>query len=176
MYKVVTSEWTQRKKAKNRDTEEYLLHWYSRKFGGVMFAEVPFGDEEQRQKHDRIIDAVRFLRHRGIREIETYRGQMRKDFENHLRKAAQSREKVELVEVKRELNRSVIGQVMVAEYLVKEWEKRAKLKRRANLRKVIVVGGAVQMLRKFCKLHGIDVLVHKTRRGMRTKRIATTNR
>ncbi len=149
MFDVDISKWSRRKKANERDTEESLLFRYCREFGGVIFTEVPFGDKVK-PKEARRVDAVRFLRHQD-RPAPEIVGYDRKKFDDRLSIATRKGERMEVIEVKRELNRSVIGQVIVAKYLLE------KEKERVRPEMVVICGEEVKLLKKFCDNYGIRV-------------------
>src|SRR5690348_16996414 len=99
-----------------RSKEDALLFKYSQRFGGVYFTEVRLGSGRMARR----IDAVRFLRHRVDREIMRFD---QRKFKDHLNEARKKGERVQLIEVKRQLNRSVIGQLIWAEWFFKTRQK-----------------------------------------------------
>lgn len=148
MFDVDTRGWKQKNE---RHTEDNLLYEYCRKFGGVTFTEVPFGDTKEPKKARRI-DAVRFRKHTATRRIVKYE---REEFERRLSSAARKGEKVEVIEVKGKLNRSVIGQVIVANYWFGDKDQNVRPE------KVIICGEEVKVLKKFCSKHDIRVWIPK---------------
>jgi hypothetical protein len=151
MYRLYTRRW---KPKENLTREESLLRKYCAKFGGVTYAEVRLDDDDS-PKRSRIVDAVRFLRHKKVRRIITYRakdkGANPLSYKERLKEANQKGEMVQAIEVKRQLNRSVIGQVMVAEWLLKK--KRKKLR----VMMVVVCETKLERLEEFCREHRIKV-------------------
>lgn len=139
-----------RRKWEPRTREDFMLRSYLRRLRrdgplGAVHVEVPFGRDSGGTA--RRLDAVRFShRDNRIRRFET------EAFQQDL----PGRAPIELIEVKPELNRPVIGQLVAAEILVRdEW----RLSGRRLLRLVAVVTWADPALHLACRRLGIRVEV-----------------
>lgn len=131
-----------------RSREDFMLHSYLRRVRragwlGAVHVEVPFGRPSGGTS--RRLDAVRFP------NLDNRIRRHRMDvFQADLLGAAP----IELIEVKPKLNRTVIGQLVAAEVLVrKEWE----LPKRRPLRLVAVVAQVDWALASVCDELGIRV-------------------
>ncbi len=152
MYDVEISKWRQREKAEISGTEENLLYKYCCKFGGVTFTEVLLKDEKEPNKARRI-DAVRFPRRRDRPKPEIVSYQ-EKEFHDRLSRASKRKQEAQVIEVKKTLNRSVIGQVIVAKYLLLLEDKKLQVRPRM----VVICGSSnVKRLNDFCKKYHIRV-------------------
>ena len=165
MYDVESSEWRQREKREISGTEENLLYKYCCKFGGVTFTEVLLKDEKEPTNKARRVDAVRFPRRRDRPkpEMVSYK---EKEFHGRLSRASKKKQEVQDIEVKKALNRSVIGQVIVAKYLLLLEDKKLQVRPRM----VVICGSSnVKRLKDFCrKFHSRVWNPHKMKFKQRT--------
>jgi hypothetical protein len=108
-----TSRWDKRP---NRKVEDKLLLEYCRNAGsGTTFAEVPIGKGVY--PRPRRVDAIRFASPARRSSLITY-DRDRAAFEEQLSNARKERLPVEVIEVKCRVNRGMVGQVIVAEWLL----------------------------------------------------------
>jgi len=135
------------KKIKTRMSEEDLLRLYCLKHTGISFTEVSIGNKTiAKNSTDRRLDIVRI-------ENESYkrRQQYGKDKE-YFQEMVKEKHKIELVEIKTKLNRCVIGQILVGEYLFK---KKFNVK---NVTLAILYHIGDELLEMFCKDKGIRLI------------------
>jgi hypothetical protein len=144
-----------------RSAENKLLYKYCRKFGGITFTEVRLGDKKEPRKARRV-DAVRFLRHQDRPEPEIVRYDP-ENFADRLSRAAQKGEVVKVIEVKKTLNRSAIGQVIFA-----EWYFRKRDERKVEPKMTIICDDGPELLKDFCKNNKIAIWSPSPRKSGRT--------
>jgi len=128
--------------------EKDLLKLYSSDYPGTSFREVSVGlRNSSKNSKDRRIDIVRIENdiYKKVCKYSTY-----KDLFNNLVNANEY--KIELVEIKTKLNRVVIGQIIVGEYLFKK-----KFKVR-NITKAIVYHIGDSLLEEFCNENQIKLI------------------
>jgi hypothetical protein len=128
-------------------SEEDLKRLYCLKHNGTSFTEVSVGNKIiAKNSTDRRLDIVRI-------ENGTYKRQRQyaKDKE-HFHDIVYNKHKIELVEVKVKLNRNVIGQILVGEYLFK---KKFNVK---NVSLAILYHIGDELLEMFCKEKGIRLI------------------
>jgi len=139
------------KRRSNLRYEDKLLLRYARKARGTIYAEVPIGidDWSPVDSERRYLDGVRVpsvAQKDAKAEIITYTPGRHNEFEE----AIESRE-VEVIEIKRKLNRPVIGQVMVG---VDIFQREYKC---AGITPVIVCSIGDGLLESFCERHNIRI-------------------
>ena len=133
---------------RNNLSENDLLKLYCAKHSGTSFPEVSIGDKDIFGKNstDRRLDVVRidndiYKWFRNYNENKDYFQQLIKS--NH---------KIELVEIKTKLNRTVIGQIIVGEFMFK---KKFNVK---NVNLAIVYHNGDDALELFCEENGIKLI------------------
>ena len=132
---------------KEKLSEDDLLKLYCLKHTGTSFTEVSVGNRIiAKNSTDRRIDIVRI-------ENDVYKRRQKygEDKEGFLR-IVKKRHKIELVEIKIKLNRPVIGQILVGEYL---------FKKKFNVKKVslaVLYHIGDELLEMFCKDKGIRLI------------------
>ncbi|GBU28605.1 hypothetical protein R84B8_02165 [Treponema sp. R8-4-B8] len=128
-------------------TENDLLRLYCLKHNGTSFTEVSVGNRLiAKNSTDRRLDIVRI--ENDVKKILRQYGKNQKNFEDILKDGY----KIELVEIKIKLNRCVIGQILVAEYLFK---KKFNVK---NVSLAILYHVGDELLEMFCKDKGIRLI------------------
>jgi hypothetical protein len=128
--------------------ENDLLKLYCSKNHGTSFSEVSVGIRNSgKNSNDRRIDVVR-IENDIDKKVCKY--STNKDLFNNLVNA--NKYKIELVEIKKKLNRGVIGQIIVGEYLFK---KKFKIN---NITKAIVYHIGDSLLEEFCKENQIKLI------------------
>jgi hypothetical protein len=132
---------------KEKLSENDLLRLYCLKHTGTSFTEVSVGNRIiAKNSADRRIDIVRI-------ENDVYKRRQKygEDKEGFLR-MVKNKHKIELVEIKIKLNRPVIGQILVGEYL---------FKKKFNVEKVslaVLYHIGDELLEMFCKDKGIRLI------------------
>ena len=125
--------------------EDKLLQKYWEQNPGTLFKEVALSNSEERSRARRL-DAIIL----PTRKKEVY---ARKDIsESELKKFIENSE-VEMVEVKKELNRTVIGQILVGGYLLNKYYKPKRIT------PVIICSKNHSDLEEFCNRNNIKLIV-----------------
>lgn len=128
--------------------EKDLSQFYFSKFKGISYTEVSVGDRKTiKNSNDRRIDIVRIEKGRS-KQVLKY-GKNKDSFKELVN---EKKYKIELIEAKIKLNRTVIGQIIVGEYLFK---KKFKVK---NVTKAILYHIGDELLEKFCREYGIKLI------------------
>jgi len=128
-------------------SEEDLLRLYCLKHTGTSFTEVSVGNKAIAiNSTDRRLDIVRI-----DNDSHKQRKQYAKNKE-YFQDIVKDRNKIELVEIKIRLNRCVIGQILVGEYLFK---KKFNVK---NVSLAILYHIGDELLEMFCKDKGIRLI------------------
>lgn len=149
-----------------KTTENRLLEAYSVKERARIFAEVPFvgktahGVAAWQESGERRFDGVRFEESRGRASVVLYR-----DSETECLRLLGTKSAT-IIEVKRKLNRGVIGQIIAGRDLFKKQFKRSPA------RSVIVCEKSDPALEWVCDKYKIDVVVIPAGelRGTKTRR------
>jgi hypothetical protein len=132
---------------KEKLSENDLLKRYCREYTGTSFTEVSVGNRNiAKNSADRRIDIVRIENDVYKRQLKY--GKYKEDFLSMVK----NRHKIELVEIKTKLNRPVIGQILVGEYL---------FKKKFNVEKVslaVLYHIGDELLEMFCKDKGIRLI------------------
>jgi len=132
---------------KEKLSEDDLLRLYCLKHPGTSFTEVSVGNRTiAKNSTDRRIDIVRI--ENDVNKEQLKYGKYKKDFLSIVK----NRHKIELVEIKIKLNRPVIGQILVGEYL---------FKKKFNVEKVslaVLYHIGDELLEMFCKDNGIRLI------------------
>jgi len=132
---------------KEKISENDLLRLYCQKHAGISFTEVSVGNRGiAKNSTDRRIDIVRIEN-----DVQKRQQKYGKDKEYFL-SLVNDRHKIELVEAKIKLNRPVIGQILVGEYL---------FKKKFNVEKVslaVLYHIGDELLEMFCKDKGIRLI------------------
>jgi len=132
---------------KEKLSENDLLRLYCLKHTGTSFTEVSVGNQIiAKNSTDRRIDIVRI--ENDVNKKQLKYGKNKNDFLSIVK----NRHKIELVEIKIKLNRPVIGQILVGEYLFK---KKFKVKK-VSLAILYHIGD--ELLEMFCKDNGIRLI------------------
>jgi len=132
---------------KTKLTEKDLLRLYCMKHNGTSFTEVSVGNQIIiKNSTDRRLDIVRI--ENDTSKCQLKYGKYKKDFQDMLK----YKYKIELVESKIKLNRPVIGQILVGEYLFK---KKFKVKK---VSLAILYHFGDKLLEMFCKDNGIRLI------------------
>ncbi|WP_461256463.1 hypothetical protein [Treponema sp. R80B11-R83G3] len=128
-------------------TENDLLRLYCLKHNGTSFTEVSVGNQLiAKNSTDRRLDIVRIENDANKRQRQY--GKYKKDFQEIVKEGYN----IELVEIKTKLNRCVIGQILVGEYL---------FKKKFNVKKVslaLLYHNGDELLEMFCKDKGIRLI------------------
>jgi len=134
-------------KIKTRLSEKDLLRLYCLKHNGTSFTEVSVGNQIIiKNSTDRRLDIVRI--ENDTSKCQLKYGKYKKDFQDMIK----DKNKIELVEIKTKLNRCVIGQILVGEYL---------FKKKFNVKKVslaVLYHFGDELLEMFCKDKGIRLI------------------
>jgi hypothetical protein len=134
-------------KTKTKLSEKDLLRLYCLKNNGTSFTEVSVGNQIiYKNSTDRRLDIVRI--ENGTSKCQLKYGKHKKDFQDMVK----SKYKIELVEIKTKLNRVVIGQILVGEYL---------FKKKFNVKKVslaVLYHIGDELLEMFCRDKGIRLI------------------
>jgi hypothetical protein len=128
------------KKIKTKLSEKDLLKLYCLKHEGTSFTEVSVGNRIiAKNSTDRRLDIVRIENdvHKRLRQYAK-----NKEYFHDIVKEGH---KIELVEIKTKLNRCVIGQILVGEYLFK------KKYKEKNVSLAILYHTGDELLEMFCK-------------------------
>jgi hypothetical protein len=134
-------------KIKTKLSETDLLRLYCLKYRGTSFTEVSVGNRIiAKNSTDRRIDIVRIEN-----DIYKFHRQYAKN-KDYFNDTVKGDYNIELVEIKTKLNRAVIGQILVGEYLFK---KKFNVKK-ASLAILYHIGD--ELLEMFCKDKGIRLL------------------
>jgi hypothetical protein len=145
---VILRRW---KRRGDQRYEDRLLLKYCRKMGGTIYAEVPIvKDEPAAGSERRYLDGVRILpavQSKAKAEIITFTSGTSKKFLEAI-----TGKELEVIEVKRKLNRPVIGQVMVGADVFKSEYGCERVK------SVILCAQGDTLLQKFCDRHHIEVV------------------
>ena len=132
---------------KTKLSEKDLLQLYCLKHEGTSFTEVSVGNQLiAKNSTDRRLDIVRI--ENEVNKCHRPYGKYKKDFQDIVKDGY----RIELVEIKTKLNRGVIGQILVGEYL---------FKKKFNVRKVslaILYHIGDELLEMFCKDKGIRLI------------------
>jgi hypothetical protein len=132
---------------KKKLSEKDLLKLYCLKHDGTSFTEVSIGNKIiAKNSTDRRLDIVRI--ENDVNKCHRPYGKYKKDFQNIVKEGY----KIELVEIKTKLNRPVIGQILVGEYLFK---KKFNVK---NVSLAILYHIGDELLEMFCKEKGIRLI------------------
>jgi hypothetical protein len=135
-------------KVKNKLSEKDLLRLYCLKHQGTSFSEVSVGNQIiAKNSTDRRLDIVRIENdhYKWYRQYAKNKDYFQEIVSNNIFK-------IELVEIKTKLNRCVIGQLLVGEYL---------FKKKFNVEKVslaILYHTGDELLEMFCKEKGIRLI------------------
>ena len=134
-------------KIKTKLSEKDLLRLYYLKHNGTTFTEVSIGNQIIiKNSTDRRLDIVRI--ENDVTKYNRPYGKYKKDFQDMVKE----KYKIELVEIKTKLNRCVIGQILVGEYL---------FKKKFNVKKVslaILYHIGDELLEMFCRDKGIRLI------------------
>ena len=134
-------------KIKTKLSEKDLLRLYCLKHNGTTFTEVSIGNQIIiKNSTDRRLDIVRI--ENDISKYHRPYGKYKNDFQDMVKE----KHKIELVEIKTKLNRCVIGQILVGEYL---------FKKKFNVKKVslaILYHIGDELLEMFCMNKGIRLI------------------
>jgi len=132
---------------KEKLSEKDLLKLYCLKNDGTSFTEVSIGNKIiAKNSTDRRLDIVRI--ENDVNKCHRPYAKHKTDFQDILKEG----HKIELVEIKTKLNRPVIGQILVGEYL---------FKKKFNVKKVslaILYHIGDELLEMFCKDKGIKLI------------------
>ena len=128
-------------------SEKDLLKLYCLKNDGTSFTEVSIGNKIiAKNSTDRRLDIVRI--ENAVNKCHRPYAKYKTDFQDIVKEG----HKIELVEIKTKLNRPVIGQILVGEYL---------FKKKFNVKKVslaILYHVGDELLEMFCKDKGIRLI------------------
>jgi hypothetical protein len=131
---------------KEKLSEKDLLKLYCLKNNGTSFTEVSIGNKIiAKNSTDRRLDIVRI---ENDKKCHRPYGKYKKDFQNIVKEGY----KIELVEIKTKLNRPVIGQILVGEYLFK---KKFNVK---NVSLAVLYHIGDELLEMFCRDKGIKLI------------------
>ena len=131
---------------KGKLSEKDLSKLYCLKNDGTSFTEVSVGNKIiAKNSTDRRLDIVRI---ENDKKCHRPYAKYKEDFKNIVKEGY----KIELVEIKTKLNRPVIGQILVGEYLFK---KKFNVK---NVSLAIVYHIGDELLEMFCKEKGIKLI------------------
>jgi len=135
------------KSAKAKLSENDLLKLYCLEHNGTSFTEVSVGNKAiAKNSTDRRLDIVRI-------ENDVYKRQQKyREDKVHFQDIVKNKHKIELVEIKTKLNRNVIGQILVGEYLFK---KKFNVK---NVSIAILYHVGDELLEMFCKDKGTRLI------------------
>jgi len=136
-------------KTRTKLDENDLLKLYCAYHQGTSFSEVSVGEMNiYKDSNDRRIDIVRI-------ENDIYKWKMSySKNKEHFNKIVRNKSyKIELVEIKTKLNRGVIGQIIVGEYLFKK-----KYNVHVNISKAILYHIGDELLELFCKDNQINLI------------------
>jgi len=134
-------------KTKTKLSEEDLLRLYCQKHTGTSFTEVSVGNKTiAKNSTDRRLDIVRI--ENDIHKRSRQYGKNKEYFQDIVK----DKHKIELVEIKTRLNRCVIGQILVGEYLFK---KKFNVE---NVSLAILYHIGDELLEMFCKDKGIRLI------------------
>jgi hypothetical protein len=134
-----------------RHSENELLIKYFNSMGDTIFTEVSLGSKEvwgSRSKNRRL-DGVRIINNE--KQILKFAGNI-SVFEKYLKQSYQ----IEIIEIKIKLDRLVIGQIIVGEYMFKK-----RFDFQNNISKVIICEEGDEALECFCKENNIKVVLYK---------------
>jgi len=134
-------------KIKTKLSENDLLRLYCLKHDGTSFTEVSVGNRTiAKNSNDRRLDIVRIEN-----DIYKWHRQYGK-YKEYFQDIVKNEHKIELVEIKTKLNRCVIGQILVGEYL---------FKKKFNVKKVslaVLYHIGDELLELFCRDKGIRLI------------------
>jgi hypothetical protein len=132
-------------KIREKLNENDLLKLYCSNYSGTSFFEVSVG-EANKHSNDRRIDIVRI-------KNDCYKWRKKySDHKKYFEEIIKNGHNIEIVEIKTKLNRNVIGQIIVGEYLFK---KKFNVK---NLKKSILYHHGDELLELFCKDNDINLI------------------